>query len=108
MDSPLAGFAGKVFLLSAAMDGGMTWLAVIAAINMAIGLFYYVRVIAEMYFEAPLWGEPLIGGIGYATGLSACVGRNPGRRHRAAHGLGAAQPRPTAQVSRRLSHAATV
>jgi formate hydrogenlyase subunit 3/multisubunit Na+/H+ antiporter MnhD subunit len=41
---PLAGFAGKVLLLGAAIDGGMAWLAVIAAINMAVALFYYVRV----------------------------------------------------------------
>ncbi len=70
---PLAGFAGKVLLLSAAIDGGMTWLAVIGAINMAVGLFYYVRVIAEMYFEAPLRREPVTGGIGYMAGLALCV-----------------------------------
>lgn len=71
---PLAGFAGKVFLLSAAIDGGMTWLAVIGAANMAIGLFYYVRVIAEMYFETPLQREPVMtGGIGYVAGLALCV-----------------------------------
>lgn len=51
-------FAGKVFLLTAAIDGGMAWLAVFAAGDMAVGLFYvglfyYVRVIAEMYFKAP-------------------------------------------------------
>lgn len=70
---PLAGFAGKVFLLSAAINGGMTWLAVAAAGNMAVGLFYYVRVIAEMYFEAPLRGEPILGGIGYNAGLVLCI-----------------------------------
>lgn len=70
---PLAGFAGKVFLLSAAIDGGMTWLAVVAAINMAIGFFYYVRVIAEMYFEAPIGCEPVVGGVGYIAELAVCV-----------------------------------
>ncbi|HJS87108.1 MAG TPA: NADH-quinone oxidoreductase subunit N [Acetobacteraceae bacterium] len=66
---PLAGFAGKVFLLTATIDGGMTWLAVIGAANMAVGLFYYVRIIAEMYFEAPSRREPVTGGLGYALGL---------------------------------------
>ncbi|MEO8713524.1 MAG: NADH-quinone oxidoreductase subunit N [Acetobacteraceae bacterium] len=70
---PLAGFAGKVFLLSATIDGGMTWLAVIGAANMAIGLFYYVRIIAEMYFEAPTRREPVTGGLGYAAGLALCT-----------------------------------
>ena len=70
---PFAGFAGKVFLLSAALDGGMAWLAVVGAINMAIGLFYYVRIIAEMYFEAPFRSEAVRGGIGYASGLALTV-----------------------------------
>lgn len=70
---PLAGFAGKVLLLSAAIDGGMTWLAVVGAANMAIGLFYYIRVIAEMYFEAPLRQESITGGIGYMAGLALSV-----------------------------------
>jgi len=48
---PLAGFAGKVFLLIAAIDGQMTWLAVVAAINMAIGLYYYAAIVAELYFQ---------------------------------------------------------
>ncbi|MBN9560554.1 MAG: NADH-quinone oxidoreductase subunit N [Alphaproteobacteria bacterium] len=63
---PLAGFAGKVLLLGAAIDGGMAWLAVIAAINMAVALFYYVRVVAEMYFapeERATFAAP---GAGYA------------------------------------------
>lgn len=50
---PLAGFAGKVFVLTAAIDGGMTWLAVVAAVNMAVGLYYYVAVLAEMYLRRP-------------------------------------------------------
>jgi NADH-quinone oxidoreductase subunit N len=66
---PLAGFAGKVFLLSAAIDGGMSWLAVIGAVNMAVGLYYYLRIIAEMYFEAPGRPEPVVGGFGYTAGI---------------------------------------
>lgn len=69
---PLAGFAGKVLLLIVAVDGGMTWLAVIAAANMALALYYYVAIIAEMYLKAPPHNQPLLGGPGYtfAAGLS--------------------------------------
>lgn len=69
---PLAGFAGKILLLSATLEGGLTWLAVIAAVNMVVALYYYVAVIAEMYLTAPPQEEPLPGGIGYALagGLS--------------------------------------
>ena len=70
---PLAGFAGKVLLLTAALDGGMTWLAVAGAINMAFGLFYYVRVIADMYFEPPSRNEAVTNGIGYGTGLALTI-----------------------------------
>ena len=39
---PLAGFAGKVLLLDAALSGGLTWLAVIAIANFAVALYYYL------------------------------------------------------------------
>ena len=69
---PLAGFTGKVLLLAAAIDGGMTWLAVIAALNMALALYYYVAIIAEMYLKQPSYQERLPGDAGYtlAAGLS--------------------------------------
>lgn len=62
---PLAGFAGKVLLLGAAIDGGMAWLAIVAAINMAVALFYYVRVVAEMYFAPDSRTAMAAPGIGY-------------------------------------------
>jgi len=49
---PLAGFVGKVLLLDAAIVGGMTWLAIVGAVNMVVGLAYYVRVIAAVYTPA--------------------------------------------------------
>lgn len=69
---PLAGFAGKIFLLAAVLEGGMLWLAVIAAINMALALYYYVAVIAEMYLAQPTHRVTLAEGSGYtlAVGLS--------------------------------------
>jgi NADH-quinone oxidoreductase subunit N len=63
---PLAGFVGKVFLLQTAIDGGMLWLAVIAAANMVIGLFYYLRIIAAMYLRAPIHAYPLAGRLAFA------------------------------------------
>jgi NADH-quinone oxidoreductase subunit N len=50
---PLAGFFGKFFVFKAAVDGGWTWLAVVAMLNSAIGLYYYLRVTVAMYFEQP-------------------------------------------------------
>ncbi|MBF6559312.1 MAG: NADH-quinone oxidoreductase subunit N [Candidatus Binataceae bacterium] len=46
---PLAGFVGKFYLFSAALGAGLVWLVVIAALNSAISVYYYTRVIVEMY-----------------------------------------------------------
>jgi NADH-quinone oxidoreductase subunit N len=57
---PLWGFAAKVLVLKSAIDGGMLWLAIVAIICSIIGLFYYLRVVKVMYFDAPAEGaEPL-------------------------------------------------
>jgi len=53
---PLAGFFGKFLLFKVTIAGGYTWLAVVAAINTVLSLFYYLRVIAVTMFN-PLAGE---------------------------------------------------
>lgn len=52
---PLAGFFGKLYLFLAAVQQGgwLLALVIIAAINSAISLFYYVNVIRTMYFLDP-------------------------------------------------------
>jgi len=47
---PMVGFFGKFYVLKAAVDGGMTWLAVAGAIASVIGAFYYLRIVFYMYF----------------------------------------------------------
>ncbi len=51
---PLAGFAGKVFIISSAIDRGYIWLVIIAVINLTIALYYYVSIVAEMYMKRPV------------------------------------------------------
>ncbi|UCF38271.1 MAG: NADH-quinone oxidoreductase subunit N [Acidobacteriota bacterium] len=46
-----AGFTGKLFLFSAAVQSGMYWLVVIAVIASAIGIYYYLRVLIYMYMR---------------------------------------------------------
>lgn len=72
---PLAGFAGKVLLLEATIDGGMTWLAIIGVLNMTVALFYYVRVIAEMYTKPPVCEYPgrMQGQMGYTLTYGLCL-----------------------------------
>ncbi len=40
---PTAGFMGKLFLLSAAWGRGYDWLVVVAALNTAISIYYYLK-----------------------------------------------------------------
>lgn len=70
---PLAGFAGKVLLLSAALAGGLMWLAIFAAINMAVALYYYVAVIAEMYLRIHPNRGSLPGGVANSFTLGISV-----------------------------------
>ncbi len=57
---PTAGFVGKFYLFAAAVNAGYIWLALIAVINSAISLFYYMRVAMVMYMrELPPQGIAL-------------------------------------------------
>ncbi|MDF1855501.1 NADH-quinone oxidoreductase subunit NuoN [Pseudooceanicola sp.] len=59
---PLLGFFGKLYVLRAAYDGGLAWLAVAGVIASVIGAFYYLRIVYYMYFGSE--------GAGLETGRS--------------------------------------
>jgi NADH-quinone oxidoreductase subunit N len=48
---PTAGFVGKFYLFGAAVEAGYIWLVLIAVVNSAISLFYYMRVVMVMYMR---------------------------------------------------------
>ena len=47
---PLLGFFGKFYVLRAAYDAGLGWLAVAGVIASVIGAFYYIRIVYFVYF----------------------------------------------------------
>lgn len=49
---PLVGFFGKYYVLLAAVDAGLAWLAVAGVVASVIGAFYYLRIVYLMYFGA--------------------------------------------------------
>jgi NADH-quinone oxidoreductase subunit N len=51
---PLAGFAGKFYVFSAAVKANFYWLAVIGVLNSAVAAYYYLRVLMYMYFREPI------------------------------------------------------
>ncbi|RYH03264.1 NADH-quinone oxidoreductase subunit NuoN [Salipiger sp. IMCC34102] len=63
---PLVGFFGKFYVLRAAVDGGLGWLAVAGVVASVISAFYYLRIVYLMYFgeetealDAP--SQPMLG-----------------------------------------------
>ncbi len=49
---PTAGFFGKMFLVTAGAEKGNYWLVSIAALNMVISLFYYLKVVKAIFIDA--------------------------------------------------------
>lgn len=47
---PFIGFFGKFYVIMAAVEGGMTWLAIAGVIASVIGAYYYLRIVYYMYF----------------------------------------------------------
>ncbi|HVZ25752.1 MAG TPA: NADH-quinone oxidoreductase subunit N [Sediminibacterium sp.] len=54
---PAAGFFGKFFLLMAGAGKGMFWAIAIAALNMVISFYYYLRVVKAIFMDQD--GVPL-------------------------------------------------
>lgn len=50
---PLVGFFGKLYVFSAAVSAGWTWLAVVAMINSVVSAYYYLRVVVTMFMSEP-------------------------------------------------------
>jgi len=51
---PTAGFIGKFYIFAGAIKAGYIWLAVLGILNSAVSLYYYLRVIVQMYFKDPV------------------------------------------------------
>ena len=56
---PTAGFMGKFWLFSAAIDAGYVWLAVIGVLNSAVSLYYYLRVVVFMWMKEDIAATPI-------------------------------------------------
>ncbi len=50
---PTAGFVAKYMLFAAVIETGHTTLAVIAALNVAVSLYYYIRIVVAMFISEP-------------------------------------------------------
>ena len=55
---PTAGFMGKLYLFAAAVHAGYIWLAVIGVLMSAVSLYYYFRIVLQMYLRDAEGAQP--------------------------------------------------
>jgi NADH-quinone oxidoreductase subunit N len=67
---PTAGFMGKFWVFSAAIDSGYVWLAVIGVVNSAISLYYYLRIVVFMFMKNEAAGSKPVMAPGVAAALT--------------------------------------
>ena len=70
---PTAGFMGKFWIFSAAIDSGEISLAVVGVVNSAISLYYYFRVIVFMWIKEEVVGSDLVLGRAITAALVVCL-----------------------------------
>ena len=83
---PTAGFMGKFFLLTSAWDHGYNWLVVVAALNTAVSIYYYLNLVRHAYTrdaperQAALQSEPFFSNLWglVLAGLVLLLGVLPG------------------------------
>ncbi len=56
---PTAGFVGKLYLFASLMNGHWYWLAIVGVLNSVVSLFYYVKILRNMFIRDSA-GEPLV------------------------------------------------
>ncbi len=50
---PFAGFFGKYYLFTAAIEAGYTWLTIVGVISSVISVYFYIGLVVAMYFQEP-------------------------------------------------------
>ncbi|MDP8255717.1 MAG: NADH-quinone oxidoreductase subunit N [Candidatus Alcyoniella australis] len=71
---PLAGFFGKYYLFIAAMRSGLVGLVIVAVLNSALSVYFYIRIVYLMYMREPVAEQPPTNrhwGLSLALGLCA-------------------------------------
>jgi NADH-quinone oxidoreductase subunit N len=57
---PTLGFYAKLQVISAVVDVGLIWLAVVAVMTSLVGAYYYLRIVKLMYFDRAEDTQPIV------------------------------------------------
>lgn len=77
---PMLGFFAKFYVLRAAYEAGLAWLAIAGVIASVIGAFYYLRIVFYMYFGEESadgldkGGSPILAGFLMASAAAMVLG----------------------------------
>ncbi len=71
---PFSLFWGKLYLMGAAVNAGFIWLAIIMAINSAISIYYYLKLVVYMFLHDPIENEGTIYVKNASTALKTIIG----------------------------------
>jgi NADH-quinone oxidoreductase subunit N len=67
---PTAGFVGKFYIFSAAIQAGYIWLAILGVMNSLVSVYYYLRITVLMYMRP---AEADLGPVAFTPAVTACV-----------------------------------
>jgi len=67
---PTAGFVGKFYIFSAAVQAGYIWLAIIGVMNSLVSVYYYLRITVLMYMRP---AEADLGPVTFTPALTAVL-----------------------------------
>jgi NADH-quinone oxidoreductase subunit N len=67
---PTAGFVGKFYIFSAAIQAGYIWLAIIGVMNSLVSVYYYLRITVLMYMKP---AETDLGPVAFSPTQTAVV-----------------------------------
>jgi NADH-quinone oxidoreductase subunit N len=76
---PTAGFIGKFYIFSAAVQAGYIWLVIIGVINSLISVYYYLRITVIMYMKpaeadlGPMESSPMVNATLILSALAVLV-----------------------------------
>lgn len=70
---PTAGFFGKFYLFRAALDSGFVYLVIIAVLNSALSVYYYLRVLVIMFMQKETDLPSVKYNLAVSTALILCV-----------------------------------
>lgn len=77
---PLIGFFGKLYLFTAALQGGLVWAVVVALAMSVVSAGYYLRIVRAMFFgardgvEPKPWPVPAVVGVVGSAALTLALG----------------------------------